>query len=420
MALELRLGGVPRRWHLRGDDELDAWSQGRPWLGGGATVSVCTAHDRGPIVEHLRRSIWSWDLGVSEVRIVELPSEAPSFAAAVADWLGVRAPDGMALASALGEELSIRPAAFLAIAADPAAASRTFEAAEELRDWVAKLDYPRAPTTVVLHPGPIGLVRGSIRADLGWPVGLVDAVLAASTEVERWRGYLHLRIACEVGGHLDDALACDGLGVAQLAVGDDAGCEAALNHHATRRFASLPAGEQAVWRAWGEASTGPSAFAAPVRTVDGVAGPWGHRTTPAPWMARALLQGKASTAVARLLRTEILCQPLVDKLLNLCFALESVQRGRLGGTRSDSPDDAAIDQYRRYQSNSESFTRDLYPLGHPGLPHDAWDFASLGAIQRATGADLSLGLLRNALAHGHHAGWRAIEHMRNLWSRAGG
>lgn len=415
MAIDLTLAGISRRWRLQDDDAVQSWAGARPWLGPGSTLSVVVPGAVEGVHSWLRRTIWAWDLGVSEVRVVELSIEQrTSFLSTVASWLGIASGELYPVARALGAELAIRPAVFLLLAPDATVASRTFEMAEELRDWIGKLDHRRGSTSVIVHPGRTGLVRGSLRADIGWPVAIVDDLLAAPTTEERWKLYLHLRIACEVSGRIDEAHACDEAGFDQLACGDDAGCEQALNRHAVRRLASMPAAEAAAWRSRSRGGD----WRGPPLTVEGQ--PWKslRSLTPAPWLARALLQEPGAIATRRRLRAELICRPLADSLLTMCFALEAAQRARLGGTRTDHPDEQAVAQFDRFASNRPSTTRDLYPAGHPAPPMDAWDFASLGSVQRVLDGDPELLQLRNALAHGHYAGWNALCRLHELQRRA--
>ena len=78
-----------------------------------------------------------------------------------------------------------------------------------------------------------------------------------------------------------------------------------------------------------------------------------------------------------------------------------------------------MDQFERFSSDRPSITRDLYPVGHPAPPVDAWDFASLGAVQRVLDGTPRLAQLRNALAHGHYAGWNAVCLLLELQRRIG-
>jgi len=64
---------------------------------------------------------------------------------------------------------------------------------------------------------------------------------------------------------------------------------------------------------------------------------------------------------------------------------------------------------------------ELYPEAHPHPPTDAWDFASVGLVakyakvpEEQTARLRRVRFLRNAVAHGHYMGWRAVTEARAL------
>lgn len=401
MPLDIALAGLSWPWMLDGERELDGWLRASPWLGQGATLAVATPSDPTHCIALLRRSVHQWDAGRSDVRIIELNIEN-DVSASVTNWLGVATANRRVLATKLGEDLECRPAVFV-ILTPSALATRAADDAEDLREWVAKLGHERGPLFFLLHDGP-PLARGSMRADRGWPVGIADRVVT-SPKTEAWRHYLHLRIAWEVGGDIDNAAACnDRLG--EIRLGDDATCESTLNEFARQRFRALDRERQHELRAVYGTDLGPREQL-------------GQRQVPAPWIARALLLEGVTTAARRALRAELICRPLVERLLNACFELEASLRMCIGD-RSDACEDAqARAAHERYTNQTvHSLERDLYPPEHPAPPRDVWDFVSLGTLLYVIGERApELLVLRNSLSHGHYVNWHAVSLLRSALAR---
>jgi|JI10StandDraft_1071094.scaffolds.fasta_scaffold12221_8 hypothetical protein len=417
MAIDLTLGGARRPWRLRGEHAVEAWAQGRPWLGAGGTLSLTIGGQVDALRNWVRRTLWAWDAGASSVRFVDMSVvDRQDLAGGLRRWLGVGRTDLHAMAKGLGADLEHRPAVFLLSVPDAVAAAGVVDLTEELRDWIVKLDFARGPAFVILIGGNIGLARGSVACDLGWPHGITDDLFEDVTPEERWSLYVHLRIAYETAGRIDDALSCDRSGVGRARCDDDAACERALNAHAAQRLSALDPTEAEAWRARARSGHWHGVPPLPFKGL-----PWisPSRATPAPWLARALLLVPGAVASRRLLRAEIVCHPLAEALLKVCFAVEAAQRARIGHSPSEAPDDQAVSQYDRFVSGRSSAARDLYPVGHPAPPSDAWDFASVGAIQRLVYGPHELAHLRNALAHGHYAGWAALSRVSALRRRSG-
>lgn len=414
MPVDLALTGRVWPWVLRCDHDVEGWARMRPWAAQGSSLSVCTPAEPATTVRLIRRTVYQWDAGLSDVRVVDLDMAADEeLLAVMGRWLGVAVRTKGDLARALGKDLQYRPTVFLLLTESVSAASRCLDDAEEIREWIVKLDFERGPGVVVLHRGPASVARGSSSADFGWPVGLASELLTTS-QSEAWPSYLHLRVAWETAGHLDDAVDCAS-GLSQLPVGDDDGCERSLNAFASRRLAGLsPAAQhelrtQCLDRARRNVAS---------MTVLGTAS---YRTTTAPWIARALLLGGVDPAIHRSLRGELVCRPLVERLLHACFEIEARLRAQLGGQRTDLPEGHACAAFGRYTDVAMlSQERQLYPASHPSPPRDAWDFASLGNLLRAIGSAMpELLSIRNALSHGHYAGWAALRSVRTMFRTDG-
>jgi len=414
MPVELALAGVTWPWSLRADRELDGFARRRPWLSQGASLSLSTPADPANTVDMVRRAVYEWDRAQSEVRVVVIDiASGDELPGVLGRWLGVEFSAQSELARALGRDLDHRATVFIIGVHCAAAASRCLDHAEELREWVLKLDHLRGPSFVVLHRGPGGIARGSSSADFGWPVGLASHLLSVEM-AEVWPLYIHLRIAWETAGCLDDATECSAL-FPRLSCGDDEGVENTLNNFAHARFSRLPSAVRDEARRLGGAVFRRSTTGEARITL----GPVGYRTTAAPWVARALLLHGVDVPLQRSLRGELVCKPLVQCLLSACSELEARLRGHLGGFRLDTPDENACAAFIRYSDGKmRSLERELYPACHPSPPRDSWDFASLGALLRAVRGNVpELLSVRNALAHGHYAGWSALLSVRTLGER---
>lgn len=402
MPVDVALAGLSWPWLLHCDRDLEAWARSTPWLHEGSTIAVACRADSRDCTALVRRSVFQWDAGRSDVRLVELEATG-DLLQSVTRWLNVQIPDRRALASTLGEDLAYRPAVLIC-RVTTGAAMKAVEDAEELRELVMKLDAVRGPVFVIVHPRVSGIVRGGLVADRGWPVGLGDAVLTSDPR-EAWQQYLHLRIAWESGGNIDTAIACNDVFPA-LQLGDDDGCEQAFNAFAGEQFAGLTADERRSWRTWYSDAR--------QRRVD-------LRERAAPWIARALLLAGVPAAVRRVLRAELTCRPLVGHLLNSCFEIEARLRFQIGERGDRCDDDTAHAAFARFADpSSHSLERSLYPEAHPAPPQDVWDFISLGSLLRMIDTHApELLILRNSLSHGHYANWHAVTLLRTVSARLG-
>jgi len=350
----------------------------------------------------IRRSVFQWDAGRSDVRLVELEATG-DLSQSVTRWLNVQIPDRRALASTLGKDLAYRPAVLICTVT-AGAAMKAIEDAEQLRELVVKMDAVRGPVFVIVHSRASGIIRGGLLADRGWPVGLGDAVVT-SNQRDAWQQYLHLRIAWESGGNIDTAIACNDTFPA-LQLGDDERCEQAFNVFASGQFARLTADERRSWRIWYSDAR--------QHRID-------FHARAAPWIARALLLDGVPAALQRVLRAELNCRPLVGQLLNSCLELEARLRFQIGEWGDRCDDDTAHAALARFTDpHSHSLERSLYPKAHPAPPQDVWDFISLGSLLRILDMHApELLILRNSLSHGHYANWHAVTLLRTALVRLG-
>lgn len=418
MPLDVTLGLQTWRWHLQDEQPVDEWFRARPWVAQGGALVVQASDDDDVTLFLLRRLVFSADCGSSEVRVVNLEVASDGdVVRPLAAWLAVHVKNERELSRALSEDLAIRPSVFLLDARKTEAATSAAEAVHALVDFATKLDVQHPPTLVLLHRRAYAPLRGRYKLDCGWPMGLARSLIEAPRQ-EIWRQYVHLRIAWECGGIIDDAYEC-ACHADDLSPESDSDVERMLNRFALTKYNTLASDER---RAWERYITGRN-FPRP--TVAGQTLETSGRMTPFPWLARALvLSGKASGGTLRALRAEINCLPLSEQILTTCFAIESSMRGRLPTEMGVPPEDVQK-HYARFAAAGalgRSLEAELYPVSHPAPPHDPWDFASLGHIMNYVktvapserGLFTRIRILRNAAAHCHHLGWRGLLETRDV------
>ena len=414
MPLSVGLAGYEWEWRLAGDAEFGAWIERRPWCVAGGVAAAQWPSNGSDALEYVRRLAYGADMSVSNLRVVALElRESPH--TTLTEWLGVRTTTTRELAIKIAEDLAYRPTLFVARIAGCTTDS-FFDFGTELIETCSKLD-GAAPAFVVLHGRGQAPIRGTYSLDTGWPRGLGAECLRKPTDIA-WRAYMHIRVAWEVGGEIEDALVCAESGrLSELARGDEEGLERALNGFATAQFAQLSPNEQSGWLEYvSEVNRGERP------TVHGRAVDSRGLVTPFPWLTRALLLRSAG-ASARALRHDLVCRPLVAQILMTCFAVEAQLHAAMRTLPDVLPPDDAVSAYSRYCSTDvQIFERMLYPREHPARPSNPWDFASMGAVLRhgAFSGDVrrafeSARILRNALSHGHYVGWKVIERARDVF-----
>ncbi|MBK8997362.1 MAG: hypothetical protein IPM35_16660 [Myxococcales bacterium] len=297
MPLDVTLGGLPWRWQLKDDDAVEDWLCRRPWLANGGVAIVQAPDDQTATVAALERAVFSADCGFSDVRVVSLPANSEDLFRTLVSWLNTSHERPREIALALAADLDVRPAVFVVDARGARTNRRWAEDAVTLCDLAAKLEVSRCPTIVVLHLRGESPLRGRYDLHRGWPVGLARSILEDGP-TNLWQSYVHLRLAWETGGVVDDSVECAAM-VGELCPENDDLLEDTLNRFATSKLSLLPAPEKDAWMHYVQQ---PSAAEAP--TVFGYPEHADGRLTPFPWLARALLlQHAASGNMVRALRS---------------------------------------------------------------------------------------------------------------------
>jgi hypothetical protein len=129
---------------------------------------------------------------------------------------------------------------------------------------------------------------------------------------------------------------------------------------------------------------------------------------------------------AYLLRGCRVCAPLAKELLSRCFDLEARERVLCLAERGSAglPDEIR-ERYENFIRGEERSEYLFYPRGCPAAPADPWDFATYGEllyilkpVRKHDLHQIDLRNLRNALAHGHYAGWHAVTMLRRIEQQA--
>jgi hypothetical protein len=414
MALPVTLGAATWDWRLDGETALDHWLARRPWQGPGSVLSIQAPRTYEAFDRFLERKALAADASTSALRVARLELDRRrDLRAELSAWMGVGATSWRALATALADDLLERPTLFLTAVADDASIDATLDTALELVDLTSKGGAERGPAILFLHHAGRVPLRGTCRHDRGWPAGIATECVERPPS-DAWRAYLHVRIAWETGGILDDAYTCDALQPAGLRPGDDEAVERMLGEFAQRQFVRLNEPERQAWRRYaGVPGTRPPVFGHEEA-------PAGH-LTPYPWLARALLLDGSTRLGARPLRAELVCRPLAERVMMTCFLAETQLRGQIPDTVVGTPLSDAVAAFHRFQTGA-SLEADIYPANHPAPPSDVWDFASMGSILPLVGRlppssrrlFEQAKLLRNAVAHGHNVGWHAMVQAREV------
>lgn len=406
MPVAVTVGASTWGWRLEGEDAVDAWMRRRPWQGPGSVLAAQVPQAFTGLDEYLGRAAHAADSATSALRIAHLRIEHHvDLRTALTMWMNIAACPRRAFMQALADDLTIRPTLFFVTA--EANVDAALDAATEMVELIAKVGAGRGPAIVLLHHVSQAPLRGTCRLERGWPSGLAAECLTRPI-ADVWRAYLHLRIAWETAGNVDDAYACDELQPANLPVGDDQGLERLLSEFARRQLARMPPSE---CRTWKDPSVAPGARP----TVFGREEPTGGRHTPYPWLARALLLEASPRSGKRALRAELVCRPLAEQVLMTCFLVETRLRGKIPDMVAGTPPADALAAFEKFRT-AISLEAEIYPANHPAPPADVWDFASMGAILPLV-SNISSNTrrlfdctrrLRNAIAHGHHVGWQAL------------
>ncbi|MBI2373721.1 MAG: hypothetical protein HYV07_06945 [Deltaproteobacteria bacterium] len=404
MKVPVEFAGHAADWKLLHSDPIESWIGTRPWTssGGirGAVVRSRESYER--LRESVATLVESSDRRASDVVVREIDLVGLA-ASEIEDALGAPPSAGR---RARYEELSHRLRAMPVVLTVPPSrdlARWDVEAISEVTTRLAKATTAAALVVLVFSTQPLPTVE--TLADLTCALPSPDDLFSLLGRNDRraWSGYIHHRLAWECAGDHERAVRW-AEHVQNLAVGDDDGFESALNGLAREQLRSSTLGPEGA----------EEAVADP--TKDGSAEAWWRgprdRRRIVPWVARGLLLA-GTGRLRHVLRSALLCETIAGLLLDVCFDLECRARALPDLDPRELPDSAS-NELARFEVD-EGSARVFYPRGAPSLPVEPLDVASLGALAhalpRGQGRDFLFRLtrLRNALAHQHYVGWRAVE-----------
>lgn len=436
MLLDTELAGHTTPWLFPGGRGLAAWLADAPWAaeGGAAIVHLSGEDDGYGFMPVLEREIFGQDCGRNNVR-VELISGAVPVAGlreTIFQWFQI-SPDATPWQAreALAQVFAARPTCIVCAPAALDLKSDPWNDAMDLLDELSKSAIPSTPIFILLDNKRQRLHgRRSFDFIRGKPSSsILDTEHA--TDISLWRAYLHTRLAWESGGDPSTAQAMNMAVIGKLRCGDDDQLEKALNDWAIEQWQAIPkkpAEQLGNCLSRPEATSGQLAcHAAELESAGLIWRPWGTaRRAPVPWVSRALLGRYPQHQRRWLLRSALVCIPLVNEILSHCQDLEQQIKASIlvaPGEAHAVPDDVERN-WERFRRGKDATTR--YPSNHPAppdKPEDAWFFASLGTFLNApesplsrsyTDEETSLSRLRNTMAHGHYAAWFHLKLLREI------
>jgi len=329
---------------------------------------------------------------------------------------------------ALAELLTASRPRFVTIAPEQSSPAALFDEAVDLVDQLPKIQAGAVLTLLLLRDVHSGAIGDSFDYTIGEPADSVLQVLAEGQDAA-WRAYLHVRAAWEAGGRLSLARRFEAKLFESRSplVGDDALVERGLNKAAAELWESADMPTRGALLRYLEGMTAgrasePRSIASSkeeeqLRRAGLLWNPAGSGSSlPCPWVARGLLLRSAEPTASMLLRSVLVCALLARDVLTRCFDLEMRARLALSPAVTGSRPSAECEgRFAAFVSRSNNFESSLYPLDCPAVPRSAWAFASFGEFTRGAGQASErshpltrLRLLRNAIAHGHYVGWRAV------------
>lgn len=434
--MQVTICGSALAWRFVGSGSLAARLEGRPWNEAGGTLYVRV--DRPETVNMLKldleTQIESFDGQATRFRFLDVGAPAGGenqpLLRALCRAIGTPDDEGQfALSNRLAESLITETAAVGFVDATGEDCPSISDEADRITDFVAKHAQGTTLTLVVFH------CRSGIAANRthDFSVGAPEDGVSRRLKGERsalWAAYLHTRIAWEVGGAPTMA-GSYGRALDQTPSGVDTRLEQDLNKLASQTWDELGSARRAKTIEFVEAlSTCTETVDDNADGMDGIpfwrlAGQM--HAMPTPWAARAiLLAGEATAHCKPLLRYCLVCQPLAQSLLTICFQYEAAERARLESQHPGltAGNDAAR-QFREFVQGSVGSSARFYPADHPAKPDCPIAFESFGGfltqVQEVGGRPAerlyAINKVRNALAHGHYPCWCALMEVRDVANR---
>ncbi len=427
MQIQVQIAATTETWRLGRGDELALWLERRPWQGG----EICSARSFAlgraaaldPVVRKLSQLLHAADEGyVSPKVFLPVILEGTSLPELLsASIFGApRDLNNLELKRLLMDRLERSPQIFLLADA--------FALAPAITDLLASLNNTGSAYPLIVLDFRTGSRRGSHEEFELYPAMPAHAVLRdprADPET-LWQRYLHSRGAWESGGSIAFA---ERLGMAWSSVPtfDDNAVETASQEVANQQWLALPESVRKESAEYG----GLMASAASARQVSRLvfdllaAGvlwyPPGHGSyTPAAWAVRG--RAPSASSLSPVDRAALVNAPLVAELLSGCFHLEALERARLPEPLSAHMSSDASEMHQSFLRREPRSQAVFYPdtYLYRATPENFESFGScIGLIPRDEQSDARKRLLalRNALCHGHFAGWYAVKTFSSVQER---
>lgn len=424
MTVEFELGGHLRPWRVRDLGRLAEWLQRLPWQPGIAPLGVTVSRTLlEPTLEAIHKAIRAETREFPGLEVFELRAEGAHDTAEdlLAQWLGVAFTDERELLRRLSGAC-LTPHVFVLVADHGDTHASWQNRLALLLDRCSKLPDPPSLAVLVATTSPEATASNA-QLQSGWPT----AAHEFSNRAGRWAGYLHERVAWHVAGNFDRAQHIgERLRESNIRLPThERALEGVLDAHAAAAFSALADGQrQAILRNLDVIENARDLQLDPALT-----GAATNAVRPAPWVARALLLQVPSHPKRRYLESLQVCRPHANRLLGRCMELEQIARDMLmpslAGIDPDSDTMGRFDYLSRHQ---DAIDHIIDPRGARPIA-DPWDVGGFGSVVKASGARRAKGdlpkyldqlrQLRNALAHGSAAGWRATEMLDRIemWVR---
>lgn len=415
MRIPVRIGPEEHTWRLPGSGALEDWLAAQPWDEAHTPLVARTPRTmeddlHGWLLGEVRRA----DTHEDHVGLLEIPTrDARSCREALARWLEIGDTSTRGLAVALNRMARSRPRIFLVLLEADHAPAEWSALLADLQDVDSKLEDP-GPLAFILATSAISeAVAAQCRLDIGWPAPAFEGGPAPRS---RWGAYVHERVAWHCGGQLELVREVGDL-VSTLARGDDVALEAVLDQHARASLARVE--EPLLDRL--RMSVSASRHHPELLIPAGLVGLESSGARPAPWLARGLLREVPDHLDRRQLESLVVCRPLAGRLLGRCIGLEAQLRDRLLPDASEAVEDPqAARTVKRLLRDSAAIEHQLEPKGRVrtlepkemASMHSLLEDASMPSSKRKRLHRLRL--VRNALAHGSGASWKAVEVLAEL------
>lgn len=398
MNLDVQVGARARTWRLLQAESYLRWLGEKPWAARGGVLGL-------RIPRHLQQSV----LDALRDAVPAIERDGPiweaidardgQLQAALRRWLVSSVASVRELVSEMASLCNATPRLLVVNVAKQSLSSCLNEA-RQLVDVAQKIP-ERCALSFLLLSDEAGESTASMCG--AWP----EVSTRSNSEDLLWSEYLHERVAWHAGGDLE--IVCEvaeELGEPRLH--DEVSLERILEADAVRRWGAIDNQIR-------------SALASRLDVLGNhlqlrhseFAPGASRRQRPVPWLAHALLRVVPQHVAWRQLRAAYACQTLSMRVLGRCIDLEArVCDGLQVALATATPPDGVQGHFDCYSLEHRFSLVPLMPPNAP-RPRDLWDVAGFGAVIMHSAASSRAKLhrlraLRNHLAHGGPAGWRAL------------